>query len=586
MHGRIGYHPWMDSATGMHRDLRRLAGQSFDVLVIGGGASGAATAREAVLRGYRTALIEREDFSAGASAHCFKVVHGGIRYVQHGDVRRMRASCRERAVLLRIAPHLVSPLPFVIPTYGQGKSAKWFLGAGMLLYDTLTADLNRHVTDPARRIHRTRFLGREATLALFPSIEARGLTGAAIFEDGQMYNPPRLVLGFAAAAAELGASIGNYVEAERLLIEGSRIVGVAARDRLGGQRFEIRAQVVINAAGPWAEGLLQPLGASYAAPGTYSRDACFVVARRYEAPMALAVQGRARDSDALLARSTRHLFLVPWRNCTLVGVWHAVVQRDPDAVALPREELRQFIEEFNASYPALQLRDADVRRADFGLVPFGEASQQNGGLSFGKQSRLIDHRLHGGVEGLVSLISVRYTVARRDAVDALDLAAAQLGAQKPRGESSRRPLPGGGIENFARTLRDFSAQRPAWVSVAAAEALVRNYGTHAARVLSLAEDEPQLARFFSGTDVSYAEALYAVRSEMAMRMTDVVLRRTGMGTNGHPGPRALDEMQDLLRRELGWSDERVADERAALERHFERYLATAPHEEQRPARSA
>ena len=143
MHGRIGYHPWMDSATGMHRDLRRLAGQSFDVLVIGGGASGAATAREAVLRGYRTALIEREDFSAGASAHCFKVVHGGIRYVQHGDVRRMRASCRERAVLLRIAPHLVSPLPFVIPTYGQGKSAKWFLGAGMLLYDTLTADLNR-----------------------------------------------------------------------------------------------------------------------------------------------------------------------------------------------------------------------------------------------------------------------------------------------------------------------------------------------------------------------------------------------------------------------------------------------------------
>jgi glycerol-3-phosphate dehydrogenase len=136
-------------AASLHRDLGRLASQPFDVLVVGGGACGAATAREAALRGYRTALIEREDFSAGASAHCFKVVHGGIRYVQHGDVRRMRASCRERAVLLRIAPHLVAPLAFVIPTYGHAKSSKWFLGTGMLLYDALTADLNRHVSDPA-----------------------------------------------------------------------------------------------------------------------------------------------------------------------------------------------------------------------------------------------------------------------------------------------------------------------------------------------------------------------------------------------------------------------------------------------------
>jgi glycerol-3-phosphate dehydrogenase len=563
-----------------------LASQPFDVLVIGGGASGAATAREAAIRGYSTALIEREDFSAGASAHCFKVVHGGIRYVQHGDVRRMRASCRERAVLLRIAPHLVAPLAFVIPTYGQTKSSKWFLGTGMLLYDALTADLNRHVSDPARRIKRTKFLGRAATLALFPSIDPRGLTGAALFEDGQMYNPPRLVLGFVSAAAELGASVANYVEAERLLTAGSSVVGVAARDRLDGRRFEIRARLVINAAGPWAEGLLQPLGQPYGAPGTYSRDACFVVARKYAAPMALAVQGRTRDSDALLARNSRHLFLVPWRDCTLVGVWHAVVPRAPDAVELPRQELRQFIDEFNASYPALGLQEADVRRVDFGLVPFGEASRQNGGLSFGKQSRLIDHRQHGAVSGLISLISVRYTVARRDAVEALDLAGQQLGGRRVGAESSRRPLPGGDIEDFSSALRDFSARRPGWLPIPAAEALLRNYGTHAAHLLALAASEPRLARCFAGTEVSYAEALYAVRAEMAQRMTDIVLRRTGMGTNGHPGARALDEVQDLLRQELSWSDARVAEERALLERHFERYLAAAPYAQERTARSA
>src|SRR5262245_986601 len=184
----------------MHRDLRDLARNEYDELVVGGGAAGAAAAREAALRGLKTALIEREDFGAGSSAHCFKVVHGGIRYVQHADVRRLRASCHERSVLLRLAPHLVKPLPFVIPTYGSGRNSKWFLGAGMLLYDLLSADRNLRTRDPSRRIRWTRFFSRDDTLAMFPSVPAAGLTGSAAFEDGQMHNPPRLVLALAMAA--------------------------------------------------------------------------------------------------------------------------------------------------------------------------------------------------------------------------------------------------------------------------------------------------------------------------------------------------------------------------------------------------
>jgi glycerol-3-phosphate dehydrogenase len=551
------------------RDIRRLSSELFDVLVVGGGASGAATAREAALRGFNTALIEREDFSAGASAHCFKVVHGGIRYVQHADVRRLRASCFERAVLLRIAPHLVSPLPFVIPTYGKGKSSRWFLGTGMLLYDALSADVNRHVTDSARRVRGTRFLSRSETLELFPDIAADHLTGAAVFEDGQMYNPPRLVLAFVGAASERGAAIANYVEAERLLTEGTRVTGVRAVDRLRGDSFEIRARLVINAAGPWAEGLLQP---GYGQPGTYSRDACFMVDRKFATPMALAVQGRAKDSDALLARNSRHLFLVPWRNSTLVGVWHSIVPRDPDSVGLARSELRQFIDEFNTCYPNLQLREADVRRADFGLVPFGEASSQQGGLSFGKQSRLIDHR-HHGQSGLISLISVRYTVARRDAVEALDLAARQLDARRSERDSTVTPLAGGDISDFTSAVRTFQARRPSWLTAQSSEGMLRNYGTHATRILELAEREPGLGRLFTGSHVSFAEAIYAVRAETAHRMGDVVFRRTELGTDGHPGETALDELQKLLGAELGWSEQRSAAERASVEREFERYLA-------------
>jgi glycerol-3-phosphate dehydrogenase len=560
----------------MQRDLPRLCSEQFDVLVIGGGAAGAATAREASLRGLHTALIERDDFSSGASAHCFKVVHGGIRYLQHADVRRLRASCFERAVLLRIAPHLVAPLPFVIPTYGRGKSSRWLLGSGMLVYDALSADINRHVRDPARRIHGTRFLGRAETLRLFPDIAAAGLTGAAVFEDGQMYNPPRLVLAFVAAAAARGACVANHLEARALLRDGARVLGVKALDRLSGTECEIRARVVINAAGPWAEGLL-PQG--YATEGTYSRDTCFMVPRRFATSMALAVQGRAHDSDAVLARNSRHLFLVPWRDRTLVGVWHAIVPRDPDRVGLPPPELRQFIDEFNTCYPNLQLSESMVCRADFGLVPFGDAARQHGGLSFGKQSRLIDHREHG-VAGLVSLISVRYTVARGDAVQAVDAAAAQLGTDRSAADAAHgstvAPLMGGDIEDMAAAERSFAASRPPWLSASACTALLRNHGSRAPRVLALASAEASLASCFSGTDVTRAEAVHAMRAEMAHCMTDVVFHRTELGSGGHPGSRALDELQALMAEQLAWPASRAALEREAVETQLRRYLASPP----------
>src|SRR5262249_39101896 len=200
------------------------------------------------------------------------------------------STSHERSVFLRLAPHLVKPLPFVVPTYGMGKKSRWFLGAGMLAYDFLSADRNLQITDPSRRIHTTRFYDREQTLPMFPTIPEAGLTGAASFEDGQMHNPPRLVLAFVMAAEQLGAQVANYVEAERLLLKDKRVYGVAARDTLTGERFEIRARVVLNAAGPWAEGLLKGISARKAiAPSNWSRDACFVINRRPNGPWALAL---------------------------------------------------------------------------------------------------------------------------------------------------------------------------------------------------------------------------------------------------------------------------------------------------------
>jgi glycerol-3-phosphate dehydrogenase len=592
----------------MHRNLPELAKTEYDLLIVGGGAAGAAAAREAALRGLRVALIERRDFGSGTSSHCFKVVHGGIRYLQHGDLRRLRSTSYERSVLLRLAPHLVKPLPFVIPTYGMGRRSRWFLGAGMLTYDLLSAGRNLQIHDPSRRVHATRFFDREQTLAMFPTIPEEKLTGSAAFEDGQMHNPPRLVLSFIMAAQQLGADVANYVEAERLLMRDKRVYGVAARDVLSGDRFEIRARVVLNAAGSWAEGLLKGVTTHEAiAPSTWSRDACFVINRRPTGPWALALQGMSHDGDALIKRGARHLFMAPWRDRTLVGVWHSIVPRDADAARVTQAELRAWIDEVNASHPGFDLRESEVERVDFGLVPFGDAPGQSpASLSFGKRSRLIDHRLREGISGLVTSISVRFTVARLDAMNALgcvmkqiyrkDLdpfnpasvaAAVENPERSARSRSVLDPLPGGEFDDYERLLAHSRRNRPLWMPPASIESLVANYGTHMHRVVAMADSDPSLRKCIAGSHVTLAEVAYAMRDEMVQTLSDIVFRRTELGTGGHPGEAALEEVSTFMQQALGWSASHVAEERREVDAQFERFLTAAERTRQAtPARVA
>ena len=184
----------------MKRDLSRLADREFDLVVIGGGIFGACAAWDAAQRGLSVALIERGDFCGATSANHLKMVHGGIRYLQHGDIYRLRQSSGERRAFLRIAPHLVRPLPVVIPTYGNGMKGKTVLRLGMGVYDLLTADRNRGIADPARHIPPGSSIGRGDVLRMFPGLPTRGLTGAGVFCDGQIYNPPRLVFAILQSA--------------------------------------------------------------------------------------------------------------------------------------------------------------------------------------------------------------------------------------------------------------------------------------------------------------------------------------------------------------------------------------------------
>jgi glycerol-3-phosphate dehydrogenase len=556
----------------MTRDLAEMSRKQFDVLIIGGGAFGAAAAWDAALRGLNVAIIEQADFGAGASAECFKMVHGGIRYLQHADVRRLRASCAERTALLRIAPHLVKPLPIAIPTYGHGRQGKAFLAAGMQVYDLLTVDKNFGLTDPTRRIAATKLLSRKETLTLFPEIEERSLTGAAVFEDGQMYHPARLVLAFVRSAVAKGASAANYTEAMSFLWEGQTVRGVRALDRLGKVEFDIRAKLVLNAAGPWAEYLLRDqahFGGRQR--GHFSRDACFLVNRQPRSAYALAVPGWSKDSDALVSRSARHLFVVPWRNRMLIGVWHRLFAERPDTARVEESEIAAWMAEMNASYPALRLKREDVIYANCGLVPFGDGTTATGELSFGKESRYIDHR-EQGVAGLVTVIGIRYTTARGDSAKALDLLLQQIPHPPGRAPTGQTPLVGGGVGDFADLQVRARREVPESIPSPTLEAWLRNHGSEYRMLAELAAS-PDEARLLGSSDTAVAEVTHAVRNEMALHLEDVVLRRTDLGSGSHPGPIAILQTAQHMQQLLGWSQQRLHDEISLTEQVLTQHLA-------------
>jgi glycerol-3-phosphate dehydrogenase len=553
----------------MRRSLPALTGKEFDVVVLGGGIFGICVAWDAVLRGLSVALIERDDFSAATSANSFRMIHGGIRYLQHGDLYRIRESSRERKSLLRIAPHLAYPLPIVIPTYGHGLQSKSILRAGFLAYDLVTADRNAGIDDPSRKIPRGRIISRQECLSMFPGLEARHLTGAGVFHDGQMYNPPRLALAFLMSAAGKGSEVANHVEATGFLTRQGRVIGVVARDTLTDETLEIRARVVINAAGPWANGLLRDhLGHTLSPSPIFSRDACMVVRRRLLGDHALAIQGWTSDPDAVFSRGKRHLFIAPWRQHSLVGVWHVVHEGHPDQFTVTEAELGQFIEEINSSYPSLKLTRDDVSMWNAGLVLFGENDRGAVNLSYGKRSRVIDHARSHKLDGLITLIGVRWTTARGVAEQVVNMAFRKMGKRPPKSRTAWTPLHGGRIDDFESLSKQALENRPPSLSPDVMQALVHNHGTEYRRILDYVGEDSSLGETVGTSHVLKAEVVHAVRNEMAQTLKDVALRRTDLATAGNPGDRALSDCMAIMAAELGWNESRRTRELDQLRAAF------------------
>ncbi|TNE38631.1 MAG: glycerol-3-phosphate dehydrogenase/oxidase [Alphaproteobacteria bacterium] len=546
----------------MKRDLQKMAGPSHDILIIGGGIQGATIARDAAQRGLKVALVEKRDFSSGTSFASSKMVHGGLRYLANFEFRLIREALKERRIWERIAPHQVDPLPFMVPNYGS-RGQKWLMWTGFFLYDLLSFD-RKWLKDKDKQLPAHRRVSKEEALNLAPGLNPERLLGAILYFDCQMYAPERLCIECLEEAASLGADIANHAEAEEILRDGNRVIGARVKDTLTGASHDIRAELTINASGPWADYVL-----ASAEGGTPSRHLI------RSKGIHLITRKITTDTALLITVEGSHILFLPWRDHTIIGTTDTVFAQHPDKVSTREEDIAGLLEKAQKAYPMANLTRADVEHFYAGLRPLvdtdgnpdNNTTQDTYGAS--RAAEIVDHEQTSGTKGLLSAIGGKWTTSRHIAKQAVDKAVRKLGrAGLTTCRSDELVTWGGATGNFAAYKKALFEKHPDWPQDILAN-MAKTYGSQTPRLMALAEAHPNLKeRLDPDQPFIGAEVLYALNEEMALSLEDVVMRRTCVGTLGRPSETLLSAVIDLMREPLGWSENQIAQERAQLDIHF------------------
>ena len=537
----------------MMRDLDRLTAQPFDLLVVGGGIYGLTIAYDAAQRGLSVALIERNDFGSGSSFNHLRTIHGGLRYLQSLDIGRARESIRERRATAMIAPQAVRPMAFAIPLYRSLLRGKLAMRAGFLLDRIVAFDRNRGVP-ASHRLPGGRVVSRSTAAQSFPGLKRQKLTGAAVFYDYVTTEPDRFTFSFALAAAENGAVLANHVEAVAPLLDGKRVVGVTARDKLSSRTIEITAKLTVNATGGRVDGLLKPLGIATDIPMLKAMNL---------------VTKRDAGDEALGGRSSsgRNLFLVPWRDRALFGTWESSRTCDPDDTGVVESDVAAFITELNQAFPALDLTLADVTLVHRGVVP---AAVRGGQIGLEGHEQIRDHATQG-YEGLLSVAGTKFTTARGVAERVVDTVMSKLNQKAVRCRTATTPLPGGSLRDIGLTIAEARREFDEGLPTDTIPHLVAAYGSRYRDVMEIAAERAEWrSRIAPDSPVIGAELVLAARKEMAPTLADIVIRRTPLGALGYPGDVPLARAAAIVGAELGWSQDQRAKEMAAVAAFYQR----------------
>ncbi len=513
--------------------LARLGSARFDLLVIGGGIVGAGVARDAVMRGLAVALIEQQDFAGGTSSKTSKLIHGGLRYLEHGRLRLVYESVRERAVLRAIAPSLVHPLSILLPVTHEGARPMWKVRLGLSLYDVLAAGR-------AMRFHR--MLSPRRAVDSEPSLSTDGLRAAGLFWDCQM-DDARLCLANILQAVGFGAVCCNYVRMKMLLKSNGQLCGALAEDVVTGRSIEIQARIVVNATGPWSDGVRR-----LSDPGAAQRLAP-------TKGIHLILPAAVRQGLFVEARSDRRMiFVLPWGGYTLVGTTEGPVDHPLDALQATGREVDYLLTELNRALPSHRFSEDDIVATYAGARPLL-------GFSGTSSQASREHRIEVDDAGLISIMGGKYTTYRLMAKQTVDLVVRRERMRVDRSLTHELEL----IESMHPVTLEHWQALTRHLDPDLIGRLLTRYGAGTFHLLRLIDADPALSRAVCPHhELIEAELVYALSHELACTLTDVLARRTRIAWSSCQGLDAISRIAALMQTYGGLSV-------PALERQLEEY---------------
>ncbi len=532
----------------MKRFIEEYTDETFDLIVIGGGITGAAVVYDAASRGFNVALVEKKDYGWATSAATSKLIHGGLRYLQNLEFGLVRESLRERLILENIAPNLVYPIQFLVPGYEDSKSDKWMLRAGLTIYDVLAYDRGK-TWDESKKIPGHSWLSKEEIIEMESQVRPEKMTGGSIYYDCQSIYPERLTLAFIKSAVKYGAKTANYSKVvDFLYSKENKINGVRVEDLLTGKTLEVKGRLVINCGGPWADIIL-----NLADKTGQSKHAI----RRSEGVHFITKKFKTKYAVVLWTPAGRHFFTIPWRGFQLVGTTDKEYIGDPDDWKVTKKSIDELIVDANDSIGDGKLKYEDVVFVYGGLRPLVD-KQTEGTYESSRKYEIYDNAADG-FDGLITVEGGKYTTSRHLAEGVLEIVQDKLDRHPGDPVTAKEFLSGCEIKDMdafmselGKTYKEFDAKT--------IDFLGRNYGTESKAVFELANENHKLAEVVCEDGQILASVVYAIRNESARTLNDILFRRTGIGNIGHPGDSVLHKIALTAAKELNWDESKREQE--------------------------
>jgi glycerol-3-phosphate dehydrogenase len=522
----------------------------FDVIVLGGGINGTAIARDAAMRGFTVLLLEKDDISHATSAWNSRMIHGGLRYLEHYEFDLVRESLREREWLLHSAPHLVKPLPFLFPFQRTNKRSPWLLRMGMLAYDILSYD---------KSLPHFRLYSKKRALQKAPGLDPAQLRGGSLFYDAQVDFAERLSVENVISARDHGAQVLTHTRATRLVLEDARVVGVEYRDELTGAVGSAGAAVTVNAMGPWADDLLEGLPGHDRPLIGGTKGTHLVVDPFPGAP----IEGASMYYEAV--SDGRPVLVIPWQGRFLIGSTDIRYHGDAGEVRADDSEIDYILSETNLLFPGAGLTRDSVRFLYTGVRPL-PYDPDDDPAKITRHHIVKDHA--PAVEGLITIVGGKLTTFRSLGQDATDKLQRKLGVKR-KCRTRKEALPGGRTADYRKWAAAFKAS--SGLPEPTAERLLSIYGVRAAEVAELARAEGMGAVVDRRSGALAAEVVHALRAEGTRTLTDVVMRRTMLGLDPELPAESVEAIVGVMARHESWPRGRAKQEIDAYRAYAARF---------------